>query len=98
LVLADIGELERSRCRRPASGEGDADEKRLESAEPVESWEEIFKALDALVEASGPRWYGVATADVLGGKNSREKKRASAGRAAMRSMILDMVDGIWCTL
>lgn len=34
------------------------------------------------------------TADVLGGKNSREKKRASAGRAEMRSMILDMSDAL----
>lgn len=33
------------------------------------------------------------TADVFGGKNSREKKRASAGRAKMRSMILDITGG-----
>lgn len=40
----------------------------------------------------------IVTADVLGGKNSREKKRASAGRAEMRSMILDMINALVCNL
>lgn len=34
------------------------------------------------------------TADVLGGKNSSEKKFEERGRAAMRSMIFDMVGGV----
>jgi hypothetical protein len=33
----------------------------------------------------------ILTAEVFGGKNSREKKRASGGREEMSSMILDML-------